>query len=402
MSEISRGSIRVQGFQNPEMDFQLIRQLGASRFGASSIGECLYIANQMKEEYPNDWVEGFERLGEWQKKDGLERLVNNHIISGREQLFKACNSFRAAEYYSPCSSEHHCKLGLNSADCFVAAIGSMDLHFEEHSIPYKNIDLPAYFISPQNDGMKRKTILIVSGFDGTLEEEFFMRGFAAIERNYNVIHFAGPGQMDVFRKFPHTFFEPDWEEVVKRVIDHFETRQEVNMNHLSLMGISIGGYFATRAASHEPRLRALIANSPIVDVHAYLSSFVGGDPSEMPDSEDFSLEQIPEIPDAEFPPELKTRCEQLMIRYGRKSFKKTFEYLKEFRVGDSIANITCPSLALIGESEGGEPRKQYQDFCKHLDAQSYQFSDFEGAGTHCQVGNTGFANAIVYDWLDNL
>lgn len=402
MSEISRGSIKVRGFENEEMDFQLIRQLGASTFGASSIGECLFIANQMKQETPDAWVKAFEALGEWQKKDGFERFAKNHIVSGRDQLFKASNSFRAAEYYSPCSTEHHRKLGLNSAECFVTAIKNMGLHFEEHSVPYKNIDLPIYFMSPHNDRKTRNTILIVSGFDGTLEEEFFMRGAAAIDRDFNVIHFAGPGQIDVFRKFPDTCFEPDFEQVVKRVIDHFENRQEVNMSNLSLMGISIGGYFATRAASYEPRITALIANSPILDVHAYLSSFVGGDPSQIPDDQDFTLEQIPHIPDADFPPELKVRSEQLMIRYGRRSFKKTFEYLKEFYVGDAIQNLKCPALALIGESEGGEPRHQYEMFCNLVDAHGYQFTDFEGAGTHCQVGNTSFANAIAYDWLASL
>jgi pimeloyl-ACP methyl ester carboxylesterase len=401
MSEISRGSIRVLGFENDEMDFQLIRQLGSAAFGAS-VGECLYIANQMQKADPEEWVKNFEQLAKWQKKDGMERLVKNHIVSGREQLFKACNSYRAAEYYSSCASEHHRELGLHSADCFVTAIGAMDLHFEEHSIPYKNIDVPIYFLSPQNDGMKRNTVLIVSGFDGTLEEEFFMRGHAALQRNFNVIHFAGPGQMDVFRKFPHTFFEPDFEHVVKLVIDHFSNRKEINMHHLSLMGISVGGYFATRAACYEPRLKAVIANSPILDLHAYLSSFAEGDPSEMPDADDFTLEQIPHIPDSEFPPELKARCEQLMIRYGRRSFKQTFVYLKEFQVGDAIKRVKCPTLALIGESEGGEPRNQYELFRKYTKGDGYQFSNFEGASTHCQVGNTAFANAVAYDWLDKL
>jgi len=402
MADISRGNIRIRGFENAEMDFQLIRQLGATAYKAASIGECLHVANQMKDGGPDDWVKAFELLGEWQKKDGLERLVKNHIVSGREQLFKACNSFRAAEYYAPCFSEHHRELGLNSAGCFSAAIATMDVHFESHDIPYNNITIPAYFISPDNDGQKRKTVLIVSGFDGTMEEEFFMRGLAAIERNYNVIHFAGPGQMDVFRQYPDTFFQPDFEQVVKAVIDHFDYRQEVDRHHLALVGISIGGYFATRAASHEPRIKALVVNSPVLDVHAYVSSFVGMDPCQMPDEEDFTLDQLSTISDSEFPQELKARSEQLMIRYGRHSFKKTFEYLRQFKVGDAIKNISCPSLALIGASEGGEPRRQYDAFCQEVGADAYEFSDFEGAGTHCQVGNVTFSNAVMYDWLDTL
>jgi pimeloyl-ACP methyl ester carboxylesterase len=402
MSDISRGSIKIKGFAEPEMDFQLIRQLSATFARASSVGECFNIASNIGNASPDDWVKAFELQALWQKKDGLARLQKNHIVSAREQLFKACSSYRAAEYYASIITGNHRQLGLRSADCFVTAIGSMDIHFETHSIPYENIQLPVYFISPENDGKKRKTILIVNGFDGTLEETFFMNGLAAIERNYNVILFAGPGQMDVFRNYPETYFKPCFEHVLKKVIDNFTFREEVDMDKLALLGLSIGGYFATRAASHEPRIKALIANSPILDVHAYLSSFTGMDPAKMPDAEDFTIKDLANIPDSELSSELKARSEQLMIRYGRRSFKNTFIYLQEFKVGEALANITCPSLALIGTSEGDEPKNQYEQFCKTLKSDRYEFSYFEGASSHCQVGNLAFANAVVYDWLDDL
>jgi pimeloyl-ACP methyl ester carboxylesterase len=402
VNEISRGNIRIQGFEDPEMEFQLVRQLGASNYRASSIGECFHVANKIKHSDPKEWVHEFERLAEWQKKDGLERLVNGHIVSGREQLFKATNSFRAAEHYSPCSTEHHRKLGLSSADCFSIAMSNMDLHFENHSVSYNHTNLPVYFISPENDGEKRHTVMIVSGFDGTLEEEFLMRGLAALERNFNVIHFAGPGQMDVFRKYPNTFFEPNFEQVVGHIIDHFEHRNEINMNTLALMGISLGGYFATRAASHEPRIKALIANSPILDLHAYLSSFVQMDPCKMPDSDDFSINDLPSIPDTIMPQQLKVQTEQIIQRFGQHSFKATFDYLGTFKVGDALKNLEIPALALVGSSEGGEPKKQFEQFCHYTNASHYKFNDFEGAGSHCQVGNVSYANAVVYDWLENL
>lgn len=401
MSTISRGDIRVKGFADAEMDFQLIRQMGASTYKGSSVGECLTIANKMHQADPEQWMKEFERLAEWQQKDGLHRLVKNHVISGREQLFKASNSFRAAEYYSPCATEHHRRLGLHSADCFSIAISNMDLHFENHSIPYKNINLPAYYISPANDGIKRDTIMIVSGFDGTLEEECILRGLAAVERGYNVIHFAGPGQMDVFRKYPDTHFEPDFENVVKRVINYFEFRHEINMQTLALMGISFGGYFAIRAACHEPRIKTLIANSPILDLHAYMCSFIKSNPCDMPDSDDFGINDLASIPDDIMSRQQKAQTEHLIRRFGQNTFKQTFDYLREFRIGDALHHLKIPCLALIG-SEGDEPEQQYQQFCELTRADHYQFNDFEGAGSHCQVGNVAYANAVVYDWLGNL
>jgi pimeloyl-ACP methyl ester carboxylesterase len=403
VDNISRGSIKAKGFNDAEMDFQLIRQLGSSAYRGASIGECFSIANNISENSPELWVKEFTNLGEWQKQDGLERLVKNHVVSGREQLLKASNSFRAAEYYSPCSSKEHRKLGLNSADCFYTAISNMDLHFENHAIPYKNINIPAYFISPANDGEKRPTLMIVSGFDGTLEEEFILRGLAAVERGYNVIHFAGPGQMDVFRKYPQTYFEPDFEHVVKKVIHHFEFRHEVNMNHLALMGISFGGYFAIRAACHEPKIKALIANSPILDLYQYLCSFVPMDPCELADSEDFGISDLPSIPVELMSIQLKAQTEHLITRFGQSSFKTTFNYLKSFLITeDVLSQLKIPCLALVGYSEGNEPIKQYNSFCEQTEPEYYMFNDFEGAGTHCQVGNVSYANAVAYDWLDNL
>lgn len=405
MSNISRGSIQVQGFSDKEMDFQLIRQLGSATENGASVGECLEIVKEMKGKGASaeEWVHAFERHGDWQKEDAMARLANDHIISAREQFLKACNSYRAAEYYSSCDDPHHQQLGIKSESCFAMAMSTMDVHFESHSIPYKNINLPVYFISPANDGRPRKTLMIVSGFDGTLEEEFIMRGIAGIRRDYNIILFAGPGQMDVFRYYPHTAFEPDYEQVLKKVIDHFEFRQEVRMQNLALMGVSFGGYFATRAAAFEPRIKALIANSPILNLFDYLAAFTGMNPLDIPDEEDFHLSDIASFSEEEFPEALRAQTEQMMIRFGRKSFKKTFEYLKAFAVtGDELSAMNCKCLALLGEAEGGEPRKQFEVFCEVTQASSYEFDDFHGAGMHCQVGNISFANAVVYDWLDEL
>jgi hypothetical protein len=97
-------------------------------------------------------------------------------------------------------------------------------------------------------------------------------------------------------------------------------------------------------------------------------------------------------------------CENLMIRFGQPSFRDSFIYLREFIVGEVVSHITCPSLALVGTGEGGEPAKQFREFCAKVSGpvESYTFTDFEGADTHCQVGNPSFAAAITLDWLDEL
>jgi len=404
MAEINRSKTRVKGFIDEEMDFQLLRQMGSSSYGASSVGECLSIANQIKDGDPKSWVEEFTKLAEWQRKDAHKRASKGHTTSARDQFFKACNSFRAAEYYTSCLDPDHQKLGMQARQCFSEAMNNLWHTFEEHLITYKSIDLLVYFMSPSPHEQKRKTLLIVSGFDGTLEEEYFMRGCAALERGYNVVLFAGPGQMDIFRMYSSTHFEPDFENPTKTVIDFIKDRPEVDMDSLALMGISFGGYFATRAASYEPRIKALIANSPILNLHDYLAAFTGYDPAEAPDEQNFSLEDLPQIPEDMMNPEEKSRCENLMIRFGQPTFKDTFIYLKDFTVGDAVSNIKCPSLALVGSGEGGEPEKQFNDFAAKVSGPvtKHTFTDFEGADTHCQVGNPSYSASVALDWMDEI
>jgi dienelactone hydrolase len=53
---------------------------------------------------------------------------------------------------------------------------------------------------------------------------------------------------------------PDWETVVRAVVDFALTLPGVNRSRIALAGWSFGGYLAPRAASGEPRLAALIAD----------------------------------------------------------------------------------------------------------------------------------------------
>lgn len=404
MSDIKRSATRVKGFENEEMDFQLIRQLGSSAFCGASVGECLSIAARIKDGNPASWVEEFTKLAEWEQSDAHKRALKGHTVSARDQFLKACNSFRAAEYYTSCRDPRHGELGQKARYCFSEAMNYVWHTFEGAAIPYKNIDLPLYIMTPNPEPQKRKTLLIVSGFDGTLEEEYTMRGLAALERGYNVVHYAGPGQMDLFRSYSNTHFEPDFENVTSAVIDFIAKRLEVDPDKTALMGISFGGYFATRSAAHEPRIKALIANSPIINLHDYLCAFIGYDPADIPEDQNFTLDDLPEIPDDVFPPEDKSRTENLIVRFGQPSFRETFIYLRDFVVGDAVSNIKCPSLALVGSGEGGEPEKQFNEFTEKVSGPvaKYRFTEFEGADTHCQVGNPSYAAAVALDWLDDI
>ncbi len=214
---------------------------------------------------------------------------------------------------------------------------------------------------------------------------------------------TGPGQMDTLRFHPRLAFVPEYERIGKLALDHVLARPGTDARRVALMGISYGGYFASRIAAHEPRLRALIANSPIVDLHAYMVSFAGFDPAEMPDAQDIHLDDIDHIPPSELPAQTREMMRNLMLRLGQDSFKQAYRRLRQFRVDDAgLARIRCPALALVGSGEGAEPLAQYRHFLKTVagPVSGHVFSAEEGADGHCQVANLAYSAAVSMDWLD--
>lgn len=402
MPETERSKTRVKGFSDPEMDFQLIRQLGSSSYGGASVGECLAAAARIDDGDPSSWVTEFTRLAEHQEEDALKRAAAGHFISARDQFLKACNSYRAAEYYTNSFEPKHRDLGLKSRDCFQDAMKYVGHTFESSLLPYKGMQLPVYFMAPNREVKKRKTLLIVSGYDGTLEEEYLLRGRPALERGFNIVHFAGPGQMDTLRYNPEAHFEPDFENPTKVVVDFCAAHPGVDQQRLALLGISFGGYFAVRATAFENRIKALIANSPILNLHDYMTGFIGYDPAEAPEEENFRLEDIPDIPEKFMSKQNKFMAANLMKRFGQPTFNDTFKYLRGFAVEEAVSNIGCPCLAMAGTGEGQEPEKQFKSFCEKVSGpvDSHFFTELEGADTHCQLGNVSFAASVCLDWLD--
>jgi alpha-beta hydrolase superfamily lysophospholipase len=85
---------------------------------------------------------------------------------------------------------------------------------------------------------------------------------AGVERGWNVLAFDGPGQYGPIHR-ERLPFRPDWEKVVTPVVDFALTLPGVDPEKIALMGISMGGYLAPRAAAFEKRISAPTTESTI-------------------------------------------------------------------------------------------------------------------------------------------
>ena len=59
----------------------------------------------------------------------------------------------------------------------------------------------------------------------------------------------GPGQGEISTKLP---IRHDYEVAVSAAIDAMESRDDIDAARVGLIGVSLGGYYACRAAAFEP------------------------------------------------------------------------------------------------------------------------------------------------------
>lgn len=79
---------------------------------------------------------------------------------------------------------------------------------------------------------------------------------------YEVIAFDGPDQGGALKR-DGLSWDYEWEKPTKAILDYFQ------LNDVTLLGISMGGWFCIRAAAFESRIKRVIAWSVSFDVIQY-------------------------------------------------------------------------------------------------------------------------------------
>lgn len=157
---LSRGSVNLSWFKDTEMDFQLVRSLGADAAGGGAVGEILTAAKGIKDGDPASWTAAFAALARRMEADGEARLERGHKASAMESFMRASSYYRAAEYYGDSVAPETAELGMKCRDLFLRGMQLSTWKTESVTIPFGDDDfLPGYFISPAKGTRDRKSVV---------------------------------------------------------------------------------------------------------------------------------------------------------------------------------------------------------------------------------------------------
>ncbi|MGE0243804.1 MAG: alpha/beta hydrolase family protein [Nitrososphaeraceae archaeon] len=398
-------------FQDPLFSFQTLRVIGSSYYGGADIGECLSTANRIKEGDFESWYTEWLKTANRIQKYAEECNSSKHTVSACQAYLRASSYYRTAEFFlheNP-NDSRLLETWQASVDTFLKAAGLFTHHFQEIEIPYEGTTIPGYFYKPSKEvgknDVQRPTFIIHTGFDGTQEELYSQSVLAALQRGYNCLTFEGPGQGRVIRK-QKIPFRYDWEKVVTPVIDYaLDNLEGIYPNKIALMGISLGGYLAARAAAFEPRLSACVLNDGVYDLS---ESFVGK-------FRKTPLESIMTSTNADL---INAAVSVTMAMnssarwgytHGMWAFGVTtpFEIIQktlDYNLKGIAEKIKCPTLVMEAERDEsfpGQPEMVYDSLIGCSTKKFLKFTEEEGAEDHCHVGALSLANQRIIDWLDD-
>jgi pimeloyl-ACP methyl ester carboxylesterase len=141
-----------------------------------------------------------------------------------------------------------------------------------HFIPFGGSTMHSYWCPAAPGSVASpaaaKTVIFLTGFDGTAEELYAEGGVELVKLGYNVLLLEGPGQGYTVR-INNLHFTPEYERPVLAAVNFVKATFGVSNSDLVLYGMSMGGYLAPRAFAHLPAgtFRGLVANGGVHDFY---------------------------------------------------------------------------------------------------------------------------------------
>src|ERR1700722_1777669 len=185
---------------------------------------------------------------------GGEALARGKLISAGEHLQRAGVYYHFGKFLFVHDIRQMKAAHAKAVACRSLALPHLLPSGERVEMPYQGGWLAGILRKPA--GVDRPPVVVMAmGLDSAKEEaDCYEQPFLA--RRMATLAFDGPGQGEGEYDFA---IRGDYEVAVAAVIDFIQARRDLDSSRIGLWGVSLGGYYAPRAAAFEPRASACIA-----------------------------------------------------------------------------------------------------------------------------------------------
>lgn len=268
---------------------------------------------QAWEEWPREWAV----CGALHQSLGEEAAANRQYESAAYHFFHAAMAYHFGKFLAVGFPDQLRAAHEQVVRCYARALPWCDFPGERVAIPYEpGVTMWGILRKPWHVPHP-PVVMLIPGLD-SVKEELHTYGDDFLRRGLAVLAIDGPGQGEMEFERP---MRADFEAPVRAAIDVLETRSDVDATRVGLFGVSLGGFYAPRAAAFEPRVRAVIA--------------LAG-PYAVPDA----FDSMPVLTQEAF-----------IHRSGSRSREEALDRLSRFTLEGVAQRITCPLLVIMGRQD---------------------------------------------------
>jgi len=331
--------------------------IATSLWGGSDLGEIYKVANALKGHAGDGraWFGAWNAMADKIVRIAQEAEQQGHLTTASAAYMRAANYIQTGERLLQPRSEESQQAYAQAVALFKKGISNVPfLSIEAVEVPFEGgKSLPGYFVKTRDAASAPlPTLVFFDGLDITKELQYF-------------------------RGMPARF---DTETAGTASVNDLETRADVDRDRLAVMGISLGGYYAPRAAAFEPRFKACVSWGAIWDYQATWKRRV----------------------EKAFASALSVPGEHIMWVLGVSNIDDALKKLERFRLAGVADKVQCPYLLTHGEKDAQIPMEDAQALFAAIGARDKTLKVFtleEGGFEHCQGDNLTIGMAYIADWL---
>jgi 2,6-dihydroxypseudooxynicotine hydrolase len=263
-----------------------------------------------------DWCRAWSARGAVHEEIGRRTLDQGFRLSAGEHLTRAAVCYHFAKFVFVADYDQMKAAHAKAVECRNLALPLIDPPGERVLIPYEGGHLVGNLRKPAG-AVRPPVVVMCMGLDSAKEEMdsneaiFLARGMATFA-------FDGPGQGEAEYEFA---IRGDYEVAVRAVLDFLQARTDVDASRVGIWGVSLGGYYAPRAAAFDKRIKACIALSGPFEWAGF-------------------FDRLPEL----------TR-DTFRVRSKSRSEAQARERAATLTLRDVAGNITCPLFVVAGKRD---------------------------------------------------
>ena len=246
-------------------------------------------------------------------------------------------------------------------------------------VPFGAHKLPAIFSKAPVAG-RAPCVVHFDGLDVTKEliypsvaDEFRRRGISVL-----IVDHPGVGGALRLLGLPSG---PDTEKPAGACVDYLQTRADVDADRIGMMALSLGGYYAPRAAAFEKRFKCCVAWGAIFDYAKCVEDRIGG-------------RGEPSVPGY---------AEHVNWVFGKDTIDETMKVVRQMTLEGVADKITCPLLVVHGENDRQVPLWHAERTIEaavnspQRELKICRLAD--GAAEHCGADNGPLIVDYMTDWV---